>query len=139
MLPPVDADDAWQETFLSALRAYPDLDCEANHEAWLVTIAYRKAIDVHRARTRRATPIDPLPDRATTDADSAQLVDLREALSQLTDRQRAAVVLHHVAGLRFAEVARVTGSTPTASRKAASDGMAALRAALTSGGTDDRG
>ncbi|MGH8862622.1 MAG: RNA polymerase sigma factor, partial [Jatrophihabitantaceae bacterium] len=36
---PVDADDAWSETFLSALRAYPDLPAQANVEAWLVTIA----------------------------------------------------------------------------------------------------
>ncbi|MGH3381189.1 MAG: RNA polymerase sigma factor, partial [Actinoallomurus sp.] len=34
-----DADDAWSETFLSAMRAYPDLPETANVEAWLVTIA----------------------------------------------------------------------------------------------------
>ena len=44
----VDADDAWSETFLAALKAYPDLDPEANVEAWLVTIAHRKAIDITR-------------------------------------------------------------------------------------------
>ncbi len=41
-----DADDAWSETFLAALRAYPDLPETANTEAWLVTIAHRKAIDL---------------------------------------------------------------------------------------------
>ncbi|HEY1640639.1 MAG TPA: sigma factor, partial [Streptosporangiaceae bacterium] len=46
VLGPADADDAWSETFLSALRAYPDLPADANVEAWLVTIAHRKAIDV---------------------------------------------------------------------------------------------
>ena len=51
---PADADDAWSETFLSALRAYPDLPADANVEAWLVTIAHRKAIDVTRAAARRA-------------------------------------------------------------------------------------
>ncbi len=51
---PADADDAWSETFLSALKAYPDLPATANVEAWLVTIAHRKAIDVRRADARRA-------------------------------------------------------------------------------------
>ena len=45
-----DAEDAWSETFLAAMRAYPDLPDNANAEAWLVTIAHRKAIDVLRAR-----------------------------------------------------------------------------------------
>ena len=49
---PTDAEDAWSETFLSAMRAYPDLEPDANVEAWLVTIAHRRAIDVGR---RRAT------------------------------------------------------------------------------------
>ena len=44
-----DADDAWSETFLAAIRAYPGLPGTANVEAWLVTIAHRKAIDVTRA------------------------------------------------------------------------------------------
>jgi DNA-directed RNA polymerase specialized sigma24 family protein len=48
LLGPVDADDAWSETFLSALRAYPRLPADANVEAWLVTIAHRKAIDLIR-------------------------------------------------------------------------------------------
>ena len=51
---PADADDAWSETFLSALKAYPELPATANVEAWLVTIAHRKAIDVRRADARRA-------------------------------------------------------------------------------------
>ncbi|MGB7364720.1 MAG: sigma-70 family RNA polymerase sigma factor, partial [Rhodococcus sp. (in: high G+C Gram-positive bacteria)] len=62
---PVDADDAWSETFLAALRAYPKLPADANVQAWLVTIAHRKAVDVHRAAARRAVPMAEMPDGAS--------------------------------------------------------------------------
>ena len=68
---PVDAEDAWSETFLSALRAYPDLPADANVEAWLVTIAHRRAVDVGRARSRRPVPTDTLPERPAAHADPA--------------------------------------------------------------------
>ena len=51
LLPPADADDAWAETFLAALQAYPRLRPDSNVRGWLVTIAHRKAIDAHRAST----------------------------------------------------------------------------------------
>ena len=60
-----DADDAWSETFLAAMRAYPDLPETANVEAWLVTIAHRKAIDVLRARGRAPVPAGRLPEEQT--------------------------------------------------------------------------
>lgn len=122
---PADADDAWSETFLAALRAYPDLPADANVEAWLVTIAHRKAIDLVRAAARRATPVASVADRATTDITTDH--DLWAALAELPDRQRHAVAYHYLAGLPYRDVAAITGGTADAARRAAADGIAALR------------
>ena len=59
-----DADDAFQETFLSALRAYPRLAPDSNLRGWVLTIAHRKAIDVHRARGRNPVPVAEIHDGA---------------------------------------------------------------------------
>ena len=59
-----DADDAFQETFLSALRAYPRLPPDSNLRGWVLTIAHRKAIDVHRARGRNPVPVAEIHDGA---------------------------------------------------------------------------
>ena len=127
VLGPADADDAWSETFLAALKAYPELPEDANVEAWLVTIAHRKAIDVTRAAARRAVPVGDVPEPpAARYADSRDL-DLAGALARLPRRQREAVAYHYLAGLPYAEVAAVTGGSTDAARRAAADGIARLR------------
>ena len=126
-----EADDAWSETFLSALRAWPDLPDDADVRAWLVTIAHRRAIDVARARSRRAVPVEDVPERLAGRADHPEhaLPDdaLWSALADLPDKQRQCVAYHHVAGLTHAEVAAIVGGTPAAARRASADGIAHLR------------
>src|ERR1700719_771555 len=109
VLGPADADDAWSETFLSALRAYPDLPADANVEAWLVTIAHRKAIDVTRAAARRAVPVADMPERASAQRADDRDPDLTAAVAALPRRQREAVAYHYLAGLPYQEVAAVIG------------------------------
>jgi RNA polymerase sigma factor (sigma-70 family) len=130
VLGPVDAEDAWSETFLAALTAYPRLDEAANVEAWLVTIAHRKAIDVTRARARRPVTAGELPDAPATDTagqpgdwDS----DLWQALRDLPGKQRQVVAYHYLAGLPYAEIAAIVGGTADAARRAAADGIKNLR------------
>jgi RNA polymerase sigma factor (sigma-70 family) len=122
---PVDADDAWSETFLAALRAYPDLPADANVEAWLVTIAHRKAIDMTRSAARRAVPVATVADRPAVEASKDH--DLWAALAELPDKQRQAVAYHYLAGLPYRDVAAITGGSVDAARRAAADGIAALR------------
>jgi RNA polymerase sigma factor (sigma-70 family) len=135
---PADAEDAWSETFLSALRAYPSLPADAHVEAWLVTIAHRKAIDVARANSRRPLAVAevPEPDAVRRDADAAsgdlgdgELWDggLWDALKSLPQRQRSAVAYHYLAGLPYKEIAAITGGSTDAARRAAADGIKSLR------------
>ena len=125
VLGPADADDAWSETFLAALRAYPQLPAGANVEAWLVTIAHRKAIDVTRSTARRAVPVaDPPETEARTDLPD---LDLAAALAALPPKQRRAVAYHYLTGLPYAEIAEILGGSADAARRAAADGIAALR------------
>ncbi|WP_308466077.1 RNA polymerase sigma factor [Rathayibacter soli] len=128
---PVDADDAWSETFLAALRAYPSLPEDANVQAWLVTIAHRKAIDITRARARHAVPVENVPERASTiGIPDAGDLDLWIAVGELPMKQRHAVAYHYLGGLPYAEVASILGGSPDAARRAAADGVKALRASV---------
>ena len=127
----VDADDAWSETFLSAMRAYPDLPADANVEAWLVTIAHRKAIDITRGTGSRAIPVaepNEAPIAAGAGRSGLDLDDkLAGALAALPAKQRQAVAYHYVAGLPYAAVAATLGGSTDAARRAAADGIATLR------------
>jgi RNA polymerase sigma factor (sigma-70 family) len=122
-----DADDAWSETFLSAMKAYPALPADANIEAWLVTIAHRKAIDVTRAATRRAVTVDEVPDSAGSAGADSRDLDLVAAMAQLPPKQKQAVAYHYLAGLPYTEVAAILGGTTEAARRASADGIATLR------------
>jgi RNA polymerase sigma factor (sigma-70 family) len=126
---PSDADDAWSETFLSALRAYPDLPVDANTQAWLVRIAHHRAIDVLRARARRPVPAGNVPDRADANHQEASedAEELWAAVAALPTRQRQAVAYHYLGRRPYAEVAELIGGTAAAARRASADGIARLR------------
>ena len=131
-----DADDAWSETFLAAMRAYPDLPETANVEAWLVTIAHRKAIDVLRAGKRHPVPVGEIPDGpAGLGVPGEDDSGLWQAVRELPDKQRQAVAYHYVAGLPYAEVAQILGGTIEAARRAAADGIRNLRESYPGGVT----
>jgi RNA polymerase sigma factor (sigma-70 family) len=128
VLGPADAEDAWSETFLAALRAYPRLRASSNVEAWLVTIAHRKAIDQLRAASRREVATDPLPEPSVQDRNgTGWKTGLWEALKALPLKQRQTIAYHHLVGMSYLEVARIVGGSEAAARRAAADGIATLR------------
>jgi len=129
LLGPVDTDDAWSETFLAALRAYPDLRPGSNVRGWLVTIAHHKAIDQIRARARGPEPAADLSDRPPDGAPGPEPADteLHGALAALPFKQRGAVVYRYLADLPYAEVGALLECSEAAARRNAADGIARLR------------
>jgi RNA polymerase sigma factor (sigma-70 family) len=117
-----DADDAFQETFLRALRAYDRLEHGEHLRAWVLTIASRVAIDA----ARRARPAAELPEQASDDELPAY-ADLGDLTEDLPRKERAAVVLRYGYDLTYDQIAAVLDSSPVAARQAASSGVRRLR------------
>ncbi len=116
------ADDAFQETFLRALRAYDRLDHGEHLRAWVLTIASRVAIDVHR----RTKPTGEMPELPHEDSRPAYQ-DLGELTDGLPPKERAAVVLRYGYDLTYEQIAAALDSSPDAARQATSSGVRRLR------------
>lgn len=112
---PVDADDCYQDTWVSALRAYPRLSSAQNLRGWIFTIANRKAIDAIRARARRPLPLAEPPEQAHVDVDGGDS-DFGFAVTELPPKQRTAVALRIALGWSYADVAASMGITEDAAR-----------------------
>jgi len=127
-----DADDAFQETFLSALGAYERLRPGPNLRGWVMTIAHRKALDVHRGRARDPVPVAELDPRAgaRVAGDGGAQGDHWERVRALPPRQRAVLTLRHAGDLTYAEIATLLRSSEDAARRAAADGLKSLRKEL---------
>jgi RNA polymerase sigma factor (sigma-70 family) len=125
----VEAEDCFQETFIAALGAYPRLRADSNVRAWVLTIAHRKALDAHRGRARRALPVaDPAAvDGRAQSAPHAPDEALWEAVHELPDRQRSAVVLRYVADLPHRDIAAAIGCSEEAARRSLHEGLTTLR------------
>jgi RNA polymerase sigma factor (sigma-70 family) len=122
------AEDCFQETFLSALRAYPGLKDGSNLRAWLITIAHRKAIDYHRAGGRRPLPVAELAEPAASDPEPDG--DIWMAVAALPPKQRAAVTLRYASDLPHGEIAAALGCSPEAARRSLHEGIKRLRKEL---------
>lgn len=118
------AEDAFQETFLRALRAYDRLQHGRHLRAWVLTIAARVAIDTLR---RTGVPTEELPDDLFTVDGRPAYEELAALTDSLPDKERAAVVLRYGYDLDYAEIAAALGQTPDAARQAASSGVRRLR------------
>ena len=116
------AEDAFQETFLRALRGYSKLAHARHLRAWAFTIATRVAVD----ERRRRAPAGTVPELAVEDALPAY-AELDHLAGELPATERAAVVLRYGYDLPYADIAAALGSSEAAARQAASSGVRRLR------------
>jgi RNA polymerase sigma factor (sigma-70 family) len=116
------AEDAFQETFLRALRAYDRLEHGEHLRAWALTIANRIVLD----GVRRKRPQGDLPELVTEDGRPAY-EELAPFTDELPPKERAAVVLRYGYDLGYDEIGAALGSTESAARQAASAGVRRLR------------
>jgi RNA polymerase sigma-70 factor (ECF subfamily) len=105
----VEAEDAVQEAFVTALRRRRRLEEVDNPEAWLRTVAVNRV----RARWRHAAVVRRLQPRVPGPAAPVEVgpdhVALVRALGELDDASRRVVVLHHLADLGVADIAAELG------------------------------
>jgi len=129
---PSEADDAFQETWIAALRAYPGLRRADNLRAWLFKIAQNKSIDAHRARGRRAVPVAAVPEGASPPASAeGEDPELWARVRELPAKQRTAVFCRTVLGMPYGELALLLESSEDAARRNVHEGLKRLREELT--------
>jgi RNA polymerase sigma factor (sigma-70 family) len=127
---PTEAEDCFQETMLSALRAYPRMQDASNLRGWLFTIARRKAIDAHRARARRPAPVAD-PDPGSTIDEHSQIDEgLWDHVRGLPVKQRKAVVLRFAGDRSYPEIAQAMSTTQDSARQSVHEGLKKLRREL---------
>lgn len=116
------AEDAFQETFLRALRAYGKLEHGRHLRAWAFTIATRVAVDERRRTVPVLEPREvPVADELPAYAELEHLAD------ELPPTERAAVVLRYGYDLSYDDIGAALGSSAEAARAAASSGVRRLR------------
>jgi RNA polymerase sigma factor (sigma-70 family) len=117
------AEDAFQETFLRALRSYDRLQHGEHLRAWVLTIAARLVIDA----ARRAKPVVGEPGEVPVEDGRPAYAQIEHLADRLPPTERAAVVLRYAYDLAYEDIATALGSTPEAARQAASSGVRRLR------------
>jgi RNA polymerase sigma factor (sigma-70 family) len=118
------AEDAFQETFLRALRGWHTLQHAQHLRAWVLTIAARVAID----QARKEPSTSPLQgDEREVEDGAPAYAELAFLADELPPTERAAIVLHYGYDLPYAEIGAALGSSADAARAAASSGIRRLR------------
>ena len=100
-----DSEDAMSTAILRAFENRGKLRKRDSFRAWFLQILRHEAYDLLKKR-RRLTPVEELPEEATPEGDDAGRLDLRQALQELTDTQRTALLLQQE-GYDMAEIGQI--------------------------------
>ena len=100
-----DSEDAMSASILRAFENRGKLRKRDSFRAWFLQILRHEAYDLLKKR-RRLTPVEELPEEATPEGDDAGRLDLRQALQELTDTQRTALLLQQE-GYDMAEIGQI--------------------------------
>ena len=118
---PIEAEDAAQQTFLSAFGAIIAGNVPRHPGPWLATIARRECWARSAQRKRRPVPLDDAGEAEAGGRDPledaierADVVALWRAINMLPRRQRKAFLMREFSGLSYAEVAVALGVTESA-------------------------
>lgn len=123
----LEAEDCFQETFLAALRAYPDLGEASNLRGWLFTIAHHKAIDAHRRRRRTGIPMAEVPEAGGGQEPDPADRALWARVQELPAKQRSSIVLRYIEDLPYRAIGEVIGCSESAARQNVRAGLGKLR------------
>jgi len=142
---PSDAEDVVQETFLKAYRQLGRFESRANFSTWLHRIAVNCSIDLIRSRPHReaahdAADLEEIGTLGTQDTAqrtperlmlSTEVQDrITEAMSMLSQRERAAFVLRHFEGHSIEDISRSLGMKSNATKHSIFRAVRKMRAAL---------
>ena len=103
-----DAEDVYQDVFLSLLRQ-SERDWDGEYlKAWLIRTTLNRCADLHRFRLRRPVlSLDDVPELAQGADESG--AEVWEAVNRLPEKLRIPVHLHHGEGYSTEEIADMTG------------------------------
>lgn len=130
-----DADDVFQEVFLSYIKNAPEFDCAEHEKAWFIKVTLNCCKDIWRAENRR----DDIPLQECEDICDVQTTDegcLEFALLKLDDADRSLIHLYYYEGYSCKEIAQMLGKTGAAVRMRLSRARKALKKYIEEDGID---
>lgn len=121
-----DAEDLTEQTFLQAYRHFERAQAESDGRPlrpWLIRIAHNLAANLYRDRSRK--PQTPIDDTTTLSAPHTteelvegrdELARILEAIRELPDERREALIMRFALGMDNREIARAMGKTDGATK-----------------------